>query len=169
MLWAVKGNDMANDASDRPADSDPAAPHPGAAASVQEGPPDPSTGMYPPPYPPPPYGYYGAYPYYTPYSPYPPPPFYPGPMATATSGWAIASLIVALAGSLVVPVIGSLLGAIFGHIALDEINRSQGRLTGRGLAIAGIVVGYVFTALYLVFYGYLIFVLIFALSSQTSG
>ena len=119
--------------------------------------------MYPPPY-----GYYGAYPYYIPYSPYPPPPFYPGPMATATSGWAIASLIVALAGSLAVPVIGSLLGAIFGHSALNEINRSQGRLTGRGLAIAGIVVGYIFTALYLVFYGYLFFAL-FYLSNQTGG
>lgn len=161
---------MVSDTAEQPANSDPTpAPHPGAPASVQERPPGPATGMYPPPYPPPPwYGYYGTYPYYTPYSPYPPPPIYPGPMATATSGWAIASLIVALAGSLAVPVIGSLLGAIFGHIALNEINRSQGRLTGRGLAIAGIVVGYVFTALYLVFYGYLFFAL-FYLSNQMGG
>jgi hypothetical protein len=86
-------------------------------------------------------------------------------MATATSGWAIASLITSLAGGQVVPVIGPLLGAIFGHIALNEIKRSQGRLTGRGMAIGGIVVGYVFAAIHLVFYGYVIFVLVFSASS----
>jgi hypothetical protein len=89
-------------------------------------------------------------------------------VATTTSGWAIASLIVSLAGGQVVPVIGPLVGAIFGHIALSEIKQSQGRLTGRGLAIGGIVSGYVFAALHLVLYGFF-FLFLFAFSSQTGG
>jgi hypothetical protein len=39
--------------------------------------------------------------------------------------------------------IGSLLAVIFGHIALSQIKRSQGWTTGRGMAIAGVVLGWV--------------------------
>ena len=53
---------------------------------------------------------------------------------------------------------GGLLAAIpaivFGHIALAQINRLGGMEQGRGLAIAGLVMGYVYLALitlYLVF------------------
>ncbi len=66
------------------------------------------------------------------------------------------------------PVIGPLRGTIFGHIAFNEIERSQGRLTSRDMAIAGIVVGYVLAALDPVLYGFVLFVLFF-LSSQTGG
>jgi peptidyl-prolyl cis-trans isomerase B (cyclophilin B) len=38
------------------------------------------------------------------------------------------------------------MGIVFGHIALSQIKRSGE--DGRGLAIAGLVVGYVFTGLY---------------------
>lgn len=117
----------------------------------------PPTGNYPPPagYPPagsypPPYGYPPAG--YPPVG-YPPnggqtayygtPPGYPGPMAPATSGWAIASLILSLANWLVLPVIGAILGIVFGHIALGEIKASQGRVEGRGVAMAGLIIGYV--------------------------
>jgi len=34
-------------------------------------------------------------------------------------------------------------GVIFGHIALKQIRESGGAQTGRGLAIAGLVTGYV--------------------------
>ncbi|MCV7044733.1 DUF4190 domain-containing protein [Mycobacterium frederiksbergense] len=37
------------------------------------------------------------------------------------------------------------LGIVFGHIALSQINRTGEE--GRGLAIAGLVIGYIFTAI----------------------
>ncbi|HEY7835032.1 MAG TPA: DUF4190 domain-containing protein [Ktedonobacterales bacterium] len=74
------------------------------------------------------YGAYGAY---------------PGPMAPATSGWAIASLVASIASFLGFPFIGGILGAIFGHLALGEIKRSEGRVVGHGMAMAGLIVGYI--------------------------
>jgi Domain of unknown function (DUF4190) len=120
--------------------------------------------------PPPAYpnGYYGAYPYSGAYYPYPYYAPYPMPVASSTSGWAIASLIVAIAGSQILPVVGAILGAIFGHIALGEINRSQGRLTGRGLAIGGIVVGYIMAGLQLTVIAVYFYFLV-VLFSQQSG
>ena len=67
---------------------------------------------------------------------------YPGPMAPSTSGWAIASLILSIASYVGLPLIGAILGVIFGHMALNEIKRSEGQLQGRGLAIGGLVLGY---------------------------
>jgi hypothetical protein len=129
---------------------DPAQTTPGTYPPGAEYP----AGDYPPPsiYPPPPRAYQppegtnpGTYPHGQPYGQ--PPyyaPTYPGPMAPSTSGWAIASLALSLAGIVpILPVIGSLLGVIFGHIALGEIKRAQGRLEGRGMAVTGLVLGYV--------------------------
>ena len=74
----------------------------------------------------------------------PPPPAAPLP---PTSGMAIASLVlgtVAVAGAwcccLGFPT--GALAIILGHFALSKIRRSGGRLDGRGLAIAGLVMGY---------------------------
>jgi hypothetical protein len=39
--------------------------------------------------------------------------------------------------------IGSILALIFGYIARSQIKRSQGRQTGGGMAIAGIVLGWI--------------------------
>jgi uncharacterized protein DUF4190 len=44
--------------------------------------------------------------------------------------------------------LGSVLAVVFGHIALGEIRRDPS-LRGRGLAIAGLVIGYVGLALLL--------------------
>ncbi|MDG2486446.1 MAG: type II secretion system protein GspG [Roseibacillus sp.] len=57
-----------------------------------------------------------------------------------TSGLAIASLVCSLTGV-------SLLAVIFGHIALGKIRQSNGAVEGRGLALAGTIVGYVGFAL----------------------
>ena len=38
--------------------------------------------------------------------------------------------------------VGSILGIIFGHIAQSDIKKSNGRLTGDGLALAGLIIGY---------------------------
>jgi hypothetical protein len=77
-------------------------------------------------------------------SPPPPPapvaPPYPPPFVyRPTNGLAVASLI---AGFLWIGWFGSILAVIFGHIALGQINRSGGREGGSGLAIAGLVLGY---------------------------
>jgi MFS family permease len=65
------------------------------------------------------------------------------PTAQSTSGYAIASLVLGIVGIFVFPVVGSILALIFGYIARNEIDRSSGRQGGRGLAIAGIVLGWV--------------------------
>jgi hypothetical protein len=77
----------------------------------------------------------------------PPPPAYaPGqvvygpPQPTSTNGMAIASLVL---GILWLYWIGSILALIFGYIAKRQIDESQGRQTGRGMAIAGIVLGWI--------------------------
>jgi len=92
----------------------------------------------PPSYPPPPPGGYGSA---------PPPPggygYQPPPQATGTNGMAIASLVCSLFGWLCI--IGGILGIIFGFLALNQIKQSgQG---GRGMAIAGIVIGVIVTAI----------------------
>ena len=95
----------------------------------------------PPSYPPPPPGGYGGVP--------PPPGGYgypPPPQATGTNGWAIASLVCSVFGWLCV--IGGILGIIFGFLALGQIKQTgQG---GRGMAIAGIVIGAIVTAIVIV-------------------
>ena len=66
-------------------------------------------------------------------------PPYPGYRPTRTSGLAIASLVL---GIVWVFWLGSILAVIFGHVALSQIKRSMGTLSGRGMAIAGLVLGY---------------------------
>jgi hypothetical protein len=46
--------------------------------------------------------------------------------------------------------LGSLLAVIFGAVAIHQIRISRGRVTGNGLAIAGLVLGLVFGALQLI-------------------
>jgi len=56
-----------------------------------------------------------------------------------TSGLAVASLILGIAGPCTVG-IGSVLGVILGIVGLVKIGKSAGQLAGRGLAIAGLIV-----------------------------
>ena len=130
---------------------------------------------YPPPYPPqpppvPPYGYppppYGGPPGHGGPMGYGGPPGYPVPYdpyqayqvgPSETNGLAIASLSTSIAGvvlgiplaifcyiGLLIPIVGAVLGAV----ALSQIKRTNQQ--GRGLAIAGIAVGAVTTAVLLV-------------------
>ncbi len=61
------------------------------------------------------------------------------PVATGTNGMAIASLV---AGFLWLGWLGSFAAVVFGHVALSQIDQSQGRQGGRGMAIAGLALGY---------------------------
>ena len=86
-----------------------------------------------PPYSNQPYGTPPYEPYGYPGHPYPPYPYpYPAPR---TNALAIASLVCAF---LFAP-----LGIVFGHLSLSQIRRSGE--DGRGLALAGLVIGYVVT------------------------
>jgi hypothetical protein len=58
----------------------------------------------------------------------------------AVNGWAIASLA---CGLLWMWWIGSVLAIVFGHMALRRIEASGGRQGGRGIAVAGLVFGYI--------------------------
>ena len=64
----------------------------------------------------------------------------PAPPVTRTNGLAIASLVL---GIIWIYWIGSILALVFGYVAKNQIDRSGGRQEGRGLAIAGIVLGWV--------------------------
>jgi len=76
--------------------------------------------------------------------PLPPPPnrravtAYEAPVRN--NGLAIASMVL---GILWIWWLGSLLAVIFGHVSLSQIGKSNGRQTGRGMAIAGLVLGYI--------------------------
>jgi hypothetical protein len=111
---------------------------------------------YPPPPPPP--GYQQPYPpnYGQQYAP-------PGAgyaPAGPTSGMAIASLVCSLLG------IG-IVGVILGHLALNEINKSNGYTQGRGLAIAGLIIGYLQIAAVVIFF--LIFIFGIVIASSTGS
>ena len=66
--------------------------------------------------------------------------------AQRTSGYAIASLILGIAGFFVFPIVPSILAVVFGRKARDELRRDP-TLGGEGLATAGIVLGWVGIAL----------------------
>ena len=73
----------------------------------------------------------------------PPPHVQPHP---GTNGFAIAALILGI----VAWPIGSILALIFGHIAKNQIDATGGIQGGRGMAIAGIVLGWVGIAVLIV-------------------
>lgn len=75
-----------------------------------------------------------------------------------TNGLSIASLVTGVLGL-------SLIAVIFGHIALNQINRTHEE--GRGLAIAGLVLGYVGIAAWVVFW--VLFVALFAVGAGISS
>src|ERR671932_2279712 len=62
---------------------------------------------------------------------------------TQTSGKSTAALVLGILGLVLCPLICSVLALVFGYQARREIDASGGRLTGRGNAIAGIVLGWI--------------------------
>ena len=77
-----------------------------------------------------------------------PPPYAGGmPYAPQTSGLAVASMILGILGLFALG-LTSLPAVICGHVSLSQIKRSAGRLGGQGMAIAGLVTGYLSMALF---------------------
>ena len=62
------------------------------------------------------------------------------PQAPSTNALAIAGFVVSIVGFFFL----NWLGLVFGIVALNQINKSEGRQGGRGLAIAAIVIGSLF-------------------------
>lgn len=73
----------------------------------------------------------------------------PPPPPKPTSTMAIVSLITGITGWTILPMIGSLVAVITGHMAKSEIKKSMGSLGGNGMATAGLVLGYLPLALVL--------------------
>lgn len=72
-----------------------------------------------------------------------------GPLsqATQTSNLALVSLILGMLSWMLLPVIGAIGAVITGHMGRREVRESGGRLTGAGLALAGLILGYLHLAL----------------------
>jgi hypothetical protein len=98
-------------------------------------------------------------------------PAYPGygyglpmPVAPPNNTFAIVSLVLSLVGlacGLTAPV-----GAIMGHVARRQIReRGEG---GAGMALAAVIVGWIVTALWLAYVGFLIFLVVLAANSAPS-
>ncbi len=64
------------------------------------------------------------------------------------NGLAIASLVCSLVGLLCG--VGALLGIIFGFVARNQIAKSNGSQKGSGMALAGIIIGFIYVALVVV-------------------
>jgi uncharacterized membrane protein len=90
---------------------------------------------------------YGTYAHPYPYAPRQLPGVVPA-RERSTNGFAVASLICSCAGILLIG-LPSVVGIVFGFIARARIRESNGTQRGDGLAIAGIVVGFVVVGLVL--------------------
>jgi hypothetical protein len=66
----------------------------------------------------------------------------------STNGMAIASLVL---GILWLWWLGSIVALIFGYVGKSQIDRSGGRQSGRGMAIAGIVLGWIGVGILILF------------------
>jgi hypothetical protein len=63
--------------------------------------------------------------------------------APSTSGLAVTSLVTGILGWLMFPVLASLVAVITGHMARSEIRRSAGSIDGDGIALAGLILGWI--------------------------
>jgi hypothetical protein len=99
-----------------------------------------------------------------------PAPMYPGygyqPQVAAppTNGLAIAALVCSLAG--IATCISAPVGAILGHVARKQIReRGEG---GDGMALAGIIVGWILTGLMVLLIAFYVVVIVLAINSSSS-
>lgn len=62
--------------------------------------------------------------------------------AGRTSGLAISSMVCGIVGVVTCPVIAAIPAIICGHLAMGQINNAPFPMAGRGMAIAGLALGY---------------------------
>lgn len=66
------------------------------------------------------------------------------------SGTAVASLVLGILGLTILFGIGGILAIVFGHLALGQIKQEPERYSGKGHALAGMIMGYVALGLMLI-------------------
>lgn len=90
----------------------------------------------------------------------------PPTLQTKDSSLALTSLITGILGWTILPLLGSVVAIITGHLAKKEIKDSYGTISGSGMASAGLILGYVqlgFTVLALL--AIIVLVLVFPVNS----
>ena len=85
------------------------------------------------------------------------------------NGMAIASLVLGVIGVLGAAIFTSLPAIICGHIARRQIRNAEGREGGDGMAMAGLVMGYLVTLLSLIFISFLVWAIWYAAANVPSG
>jgi hypothetical protein len=65
------------------------------------------------------------------------------PALPRNSNLAIVSLVSGIVSWFLLPVIAAIAAIITGHMAKSEIKKSNGTITGNGMATAGLVLGYI--------------------------
>ena len=63
--------------------------------------------------------------------------------AKKDSGLAIASLICGIAAWIIFPIVAAIAAVVTGHLAKKEIRDSGGTIGGDGMALAGLLLGYI--------------------------
>ena len=81
------------------------------------------------------------------------------PPSRQTSTYAVISLVAGILGWTLIPFLGSIAAIVFGHMARGEIRRSNGQMEGDGLALGGLILGWLSVAMWVI--GILIFLLFF--------
>ena len=82
----------------------------------------------------------------------------PAAAMAQTSTLAVFALILGILSFIILPLIGGIGAVITGHMGRREIRASDGRITGEGLALAGLILGYVNIVLILPVCCFLLFV-----------
>lgn len=72
-----------------------------------------------------------------------PVPEYPVVTPKKDSGLAIASLVCGIAAWIIFPVVAAIAAVVTGHLAKKEIRESGNTLGGDGMALAGLLMGYI--------------------------
>lgn len=67
-----------------------------------------------------------------------------------TSSLAVVSLVSGILGWTLIPFLGTVVAIVTGHLARKEIRNSNGHLDGDGLAVAGLVLGWLAAVLWVV-------------------
>ena len=83
------------------------------------------------------------------------------PAGVANSGLAIASMVCGILALVTFCMFGGILGipaVICGHLALSQINKSEIPMAGRGIAIAGLITGYLGVLSLIAMIAYMVFV-----------
>jgi len=89
-----------------------------------------------------------------------------GPISPPNSTAALVSLIAGIASWIMFPVIGSIIAVVAGHMARNEIRASNGQVGGSGMALAGLILGYLQIALLIL--AVCAFIALFAIGVSTS-